>query len=146
MSDPAPSHLDRRSFLIGGAVIAGSLYVGMRLAENRFDKAGSGQVFTPNAFLRITPDDKVTVIIGKSEMGQGVYTGLAMAAAASNMARAFAPASRSGMYVVLVLMLPPVNCTGANGVLKAGSAGANSTDTRAGSMSSSSATAIASPV
>ncbi len=40
MSDPAPSHLDRRSFLIGGAVIAGSLYVGMRLAENRFDKPG----------------------------------------------------------------------------------------------------------
>src|SRR5687768_5467659 len=83
MSDPAPSHVDRRSFLIGGAVIAGSLYVGMRLAENRFDKAGaaSGQVFTPNAFLRITPDDKVTVIIGKSEMGQGIYTGLAMAVA-----------------------------------------------------------------
>ena len=26
------------------------------------------------------------------------------------------------MYVVLVLMLPPVNCTGANGTLKAGSA------------------------
>ena len=83
MSDPAPSHLDRRSFLIGGAVIAGSLYVGMRLAENRFDKPGaaSGQVFTPNAFLRITPDDQVTVIIGKSEMGQGIYTGLAMAVA-----------------------------------------------------------------
>jgi isoquinoline 1-oxidoreductase beta subunit len=81
MSDPAPSHLDRRSFLIGGAVIAGSLYVGLRLAENRFDKPGSGQVFAPNAFLRITPDDKVTVIIGKSEMGQGIYTGLAMAVA-----------------------------------------------------------------
>ena len=62
------------------------------------------------------------------------------------MARAFAPASRSGMYVVLVLMLPPVNCTGAKGALKAGSAGANSTVTRAGSMSSSSAAAIASPV
>src|SRR5688572_1116903 len=83
MGDSSSSLYDRRSFLIGGAVIAGSLYVGMRLAENRFDKgaAASGQVFTPNAFLRITPDDQVTVIIGKSEMGQGIYTGLAMAVA-----------------------------------------------------------------
>ena len=83
MSDTAGSHLDRRSFLIGGAVIGASLYVGIRLAQNRFDKAaaGDGQVFRPNAFLRISPDDTVTVVIGKSEMGQGVYTGLAMAAA-----------------------------------------------------------------
>ena len=58
MSDPAGSHLDRRSFLIGGAVIGASLYVGIRLAQNRFDKghAGAGQVFKPNAFLRISPD------------------------------------------------------------------------------------------
>ena len=83
MSDSRASHLDRRSFLIGGAVIGAGLYVGIRLAQNRFDHRGSatGQVFKPNAFLRITPDDTVTVIIGKSEMGQGVYTGLAMAAA-----------------------------------------------------------------
>ncbi|HET9864363.1 MAG TPA: xanthine dehydrogenase family protein molybdopterin-binding subunit [Steroidobacteraceae bacterium] len=82
MDDPARSHLDRRSFLIGGAVIGASLYVGMRIAENRFDeRATSGKLFRPNAFLRISPDDSVTVIIGKSEMGQGVYTGLAMAAA-----------------------------------------------------------------
>jgi isoquinoline 1-oxidoreductase beta subunit len=83
MSDSRTSHLDRRSFLIGGAVIGAGLYVGIRLAQNRFDhgSAGTGQVFTPNAFLRIAPDDTVTVIIGKAEMGQGVYTGLAMAAA-----------------------------------------------------------------
>ncbi|HEU4592875.1 MAG TPA: xanthine dehydrogenase family protein molybdopterin-binding subunit [Steroidobacteraceae bacterium] len=83
MSASAPPHLDRRSFLVGGAVIGAGLYVGIRIAENRFDKdaAAQGQVFQPNAFLRISPDDSVTVIIGKSEMGQGVYTGLAMAAA-----------------------------------------------------------------
>src|ERR1044072_4659643 len=83
MSDPSQSHLDRRSFLIGGAVIGASLYVGMRLAENRFDKgaAATGETFKPNAFLRISPDDRVTVIVGKSEMGQGIYTGLAMAVA-----------------------------------------------------------------
>ncbi len=32
----------------------------------------------PNAFLRIAPDSAVTVIIGHSEMGQGIFTGLAM--------------------------------------------------------------------
>jgi isoquinoline 1-oxidoreductase beta subunit len=83
MSASTPSHLDRRSFLIGGAVIGASLYVGMRIAENRFDRGAlpAGGAFEPNAFLRISPDDSVTVIIGKSEMGQGVYTGLAMAVA-----------------------------------------------------------------
>ena len=33
---------------------------------------------SPNAFLRIAPDGGVTVIIGHSEMGQGIFTGLAM--------------------------------------------------------------------
>ena len=34
--------------------------------------------FAPNAFLRIDADDTITVIVGKSEMGQGVYTSLSM--------------------------------------------------------------------
>jgi isoquinoline 1-oxidoreductase subunit beta len=32
----------------------------------------------PNAFLRIGPDDSVTVMLAHSEMGQGIWTGLAM--------------------------------------------------------------------
>ncbi len=32
----------------------------------------------PNAFLRISPNGRVTVIVGRSEMGQGASTGLAM--------------------------------------------------------------------
>src|SRR3954466_16239809 len=75
-------HIDRRNFLIGGAVIGTGLYVGIRFSENRFDTAPvSKNTFKPNAFLRIAPDDTVTVVIGKSEMGQGIYTGLAMAVA-----------------------------------------------------------------
>jgi isoquinoline 1-oxidoreductase subunit beta len=35
-----------------------------------------GPPFVPNAWLRIAPDNTVTVIINKSEMGQGVATGL----------------------------------------------------------------------
>src|SRR6476620_9749074 len=82
MSDPAHSGIDRRSFLVGGAVIGAGLYVGMRFAENRFEAAApAGVPFRPNAFVRIAPDDTVTIIIGKSEMGQGIYTGLPMALA-----------------------------------------------------------------
>ncbi|WDD91753.1 xanthine dehydrogenase family protein molybdopterin-binding subunit [Burkholderia sp. FERM BP-3421] len=33
--------------------------------------------FAPNAFLRVTPDNRVTVIAKHVEMGQGAYTGLA---------------------------------------------------------------------
>ena len=80
MSENSSPRLDRRDFLIGGVVIGGGLYVGMRLAENRFDAApaGSGRTLAPNAFVRVSPDDTVTVVIGKSEMGQGIYTGMAM--------------------------------------------------------------------
>jgi isoquinoline 1-oxidoreductase beta subunit len=35
-------------------------------------------VFAPDAFLRLSPDGTVTVVIGRSEMGQGPTTGLAM--------------------------------------------------------------------
>ncbi|HEX6636418.1 MAG TPA: xanthine dehydrogenase family protein molybdopterin-binding subunit [Steroidobacteraceae bacterium] len=79
MSSPATS---RRNFLIAGAVVGGGLYLGIRFAENKFGKlAASGDALQPHAFLRVAPDDSVTVIIGKAEMGQGVYTGMAMVAA-----------------------------------------------------------------
>ncbi|MDB5028983.1 MAG: xanthine dehydrogenase family protein molybdopterin-binding subunit [Candidatus Eremiobacteraeota bacterium] len=35
-----------------------------------------GKEFAPNAWVRIAPDDTVTVVLNKSEMGQGVATGL----------------------------------------------------------------------
>jgi isoquinoline 1-oxidoreductase subunit beta len=35
-----------------------------------------GKEFAPNAWVRIAPDDTVTVVVSKSEMGQGVATGL----------------------------------------------------------------------
>jgi isoquinoline 1-oxidoreductase beta subunit len=34
--------------------------------------------FSPNAWIQITPDNMVTIIVNKSEMGQGVYTSLPM--------------------------------------------------------------------
>lgn len=40
--------------------------------------AADEAAFAPNAFLRIGKDESVTVIVNKSEMGQGVYTSLPM--------------------------------------------------------------------
>jgi isoquinoline 1-oxidoreductase beta subunit len=83
MNEKSPSGLDRRTFLTAGiatGVIGGGLYLGMRFADRRSAAAGaaSGRTFAPNAFIRVAPDDTITLTIGKSEMGQGIYTGLAM--------------------------------------------------------------------
>src|SRR5262245_49508859 len=86
MADPNSSSLNRRTFITVGiatGVIGGGLWLGIRAADRR-DAAASGpggRTLAPNAFVRVAPDDTVTIIIGKSEMGQGVYTGLAMALA-----------------------------------------------------------------
>src|SRR5687768_3013787 len=82
MNDTSKSHIDRRHFLIGGVVIGTGLYVGIRFSESKFGRdAPAGDALQPNAFVRVAPDDTITVIIGKAEMGQGVYTGLAMVVA-----------------------------------------------------------------
>ena len=53
-----------------------------RIGAKRRPAAGaSGRTLRPNAFVRVAPDDTITVVIGKAEMGQGIYTGLAMALA-----------------------------------------------------------------
>lgn len=44
---------------------------------SRIAKAAASPILAPNAFVRVTPDNTVTVIIKHLEMGQGVYTGLA---------------------------------------------------------------------
>src|SRR5271156_3870464 len=75
--------LDRRSFLKTGIAGATGLVIGFYLPGKREVLAAAApdapQVM--NAFIQITPDDKVTILINKSEMGQGVETSLAMLAA-----------------------------------------------------------------
>src|SRR5262249_41991547 len=71
--DPAAT-VGRRSFLKAGAVAAGAALV----VEFRFlsDAFGAGEL-APNAFVRITPDNLVTITAKHLEMGQGCNTGLA---------------------------------------------------------------------
>ena len=74
------STLDRRGFLkVGGAATSGlvlAFYVPEKFLRGRLVEAAGP--FAPNAFVRVAPDDIVTVIVNKSEMGQGVNTSLPM--------------------------------------------------------------------
>jgi isoquinoline 1-oxidoreductase beta subunit len=64
----------RRAFLQTG----GALVVGFALPLSGRAANAAVSTFQPNAFLRITPDNRVTVICGASEMGQGVLTSIPM--------------------------------------------------------------------
>jgi isoquinoline 1-oxidoreductase beta subunit len=76
MNAPA---LKRRELLQLGAAGGAALVLGFRLAPARAAAAASASAaFQPNAWLRIEPSGAVTVLISKTEMGQGTATGIAM--------------------------------------------------------------------
>src|SRR4249920_3640433 len=68
------STASRRTFLKTGAVAGAALVVEFRFVPRAF-AADDG--FAPNAFVRVAPDNTVTIVAKHLEMGQGVYTGLA---------------------------------------------------------------------
>ncbi|QDG49378.1 xanthine dehydrogenase family protein molybdopterin-binding subunit [Persicimonas caeni] len=70
----------RVSLLGGGAFLMGVSFAGCaNPAVRRMQKTvESNGAFQPNAYVTVTPDDRVLVGIGKSEMGQGVFTHHAM--------------------------------------------------------------------
>jgi len=68
--------LTRRRFVQSTAVAGAALLVGLRLDGRR--ALAADDVFAPNAFVRIAPDNTVTIIGKHLEMGQGSYTGLAV--------------------------------------------------------------------
>jgi isoquinoline 1-oxidoreductase beta subunit len=76
--------MKRRTLLLGGAAAAGALVVGwsvlpprQRLTTARPLAVRDGQVAL-NGWVKVGADNSVTVAMCKSEMGQGVHTGLAM--------------------------------------------------------------------
>lgn len=69
----------RREFLKTGAALGAGLTIAFYLpvgAARMMASQGTDKSFAPNAFIRIAPDDTVTVIVKHLEMGQGVNTGL----------------------------------------------------------------------
>jgi isoquinoline 1-oxidoreductase beta subunit len=71
--------LDRRRFLQASALAGGGLILGITLTgcgkpADKVPPPGAGG--QPNAWLKIAGDGAITIVIDKSEMGQGVYTAL----------------------------------------------------------------------
>ena len=73
--------ISRRGFLTMSAAAGASLILGMYLPSGAVAaRAADPQqdVFNPNAYLRIDADGTVTVLVHRSEMGQGVQTSIPM--------------------------------------------------------------------
>jgi len=78
----AKPEVSRRTFLRVAAVAGGGMLVSLQLPASDRERASAPPGdFAPNAFVRIAGDGTVTVIVNKSEMGQGVSTSLVMALA-----------------------------------------------------------------
>src|SRR5436309_12979259 len=80
---PAAEPLSRRTFLKVTAAAGAGLTLGISSVDAvsqaaKAANAATGAAFVPNAFLRIAPDNTVTVLVKHFEMGQGTYTGLPM--------------------------------------------------------------------
>ncbi len=77
--------LDRRQILKSGLAAGAGLLVGFRwsrgiarAADAGMDAvSGSAATFAPNAFVRVAPDNTVTVMAKHIEFGQGAHTGIA---------------------------------------------------------------------
>jgi isoquinoline 1-oxidoreductase subunit beta len=76
------SVLNRRDFLRTSAAGGAALVIGFHLSPTAFAATAEDQEKKPvnpfTAWVRITPDNHVTLILGKSEMGQGIMTALPM--------------------------------------------------------------------
>jgi len=74
--------VDRRTFLKTSAAGGAALLVGFHLPARASSDPAQEQEKPPinplNAWVKITPDNHVTLILAKSEMGQGIMTALPM--------------------------------------------------------------------
>ncbi|HEY6368976.1 MAG TPA: molybdopterin cofactor-binding domain-containing protein, partial [Candidatus Sulfotelmatobacter sp.] len=76
--------ISRRQFVVTGAVAGAGVLIGVRLTEPlvraQENDPGAKQK-APNpfvAYVHVKPDGQISLIVAKSEMGQGIKTGLAM--------------------------------------------------------------------
>jgi isoquinoline 1-oxidoreductase beta subunit len=79
------SPIDRRTFLKSALVAGGGLLVGYYVRSSGRAQIAhvetSEGAFSPNAFIRISPDGTVTIYSARPEVGQGIKTSLPMVVA-----------------------------------------------------------------
>lgn len=89
LQSPAKTELNRRDFLTSAAAVGGAMVLGFHLPATPAQAAPAAQMaggpwyhdaMVPeiNAWLTIAPDDTVTIRIGQTEMGTGVFTSNSM--------------------------------------------------------------------
>ena len=84
MAEKKKNKWTRRAFIatgtvLGGGLVAGvggNLYVSKKIKEYSGTDFGNGNSL--NAWIRIAPDNTITMAVPRSEMGQGVYTSMPM--------------------------------------------------------------------
>jgi len=77
MRQDQPTSTSRRDFLRSSALAGGGLLIEF-VIPGAIPLADAASAFKPNAYLRIAPNGRITVICGLSEMGQGVHTAIPM--------------------------------------------------------------------
>jgi isoquinoline 1-oxidoreductase subunit beta len=93
--------LTRREFLGATGMLGAGLIISVYLPGCRGQVTASGKPLAPNAWLRIAPDGSISVLVDRSEMGQGVATALPMLIAEeleadwSDVRIEFAPADKA---------------------------------------------------
>jgi isoquinoline 1-oxidoreductase beta subunit len=72
--------VSRRAFLRAGAAVGGGLLLSLDLSDAfaQSTDTSSGNLFSPNAFVRIDRNGRVTLVMPQVEMGQGTYTSMSM--------------------------------------------------------------------
>src|SRR5258705_3159100 len=120
MSEPSSIALDRRSFIKAGAALAGSLIIdfAIPLAECSASAQPARAPLARNAFIRIDRQGVVTLVMPMVEMGQGVYTAMAML---------LAEELELGLDQVRLEHAPPDDALYANAILQSQTTGLSST-------------------
>lgn len=73
--------LSRRKFLQSSAVVGAGLIIGIPLSLHKAlaaDAPAAAKLPAPSAFLKVGSDNRITVLLAHSEMGQGIWTTLPM--------------------------------------------------------------------
>ena len=112
--------LDRRSFIKAGVTLAGTLIIDVAIPFGECPAFAQAPPppFAPNAFIRIDREGVVTLVMPMVEMGQGVYTAMAML---------LAEELEVGLDQVRLEHAPPDDALYANAIIQSQTTGLSST-------------------